>query len=110
MVSTPHDRQAATDDAIHCPCCGSAITEAEEHAAYRWFRKRRRGLTLAGVVSIAVGATWVIATGDLTLSMLMLGLANGISAGIVVFVPNRLLRRPTRTQGAATGDPAAARD
>jgi len=114
-----HVEAAAANGSTRCPCCGNEMDEAQRHAAYLWFRKRRIRLALAGLILIAVGVILLIVTIATGLAlhpafMLMLGLANGMLAGIVVFVPDQLRHSPARQQPAggsavSRGDEAGSR-
>jgi len=104
-----HVDAAAANGSTRCPCCGNEMEEAQRHAAYRWFRKRRRGLALAALILIAVGVTLLIVTIATGLALyplytLLLGHALGMLLSIAVFVPNQLWRSPARPQPAGGSD------
>ena len=93
-----HIEAAATDGPARCPCCGNEMDEVQRHAAYLWFRKRRRGLALAAVMLVGIHFILWFATGDPVLFSMFLGASQGIIWSVLVFVPKQGWRRSAHHQ------------
>ena len=94
MVDKATDSPTASGSAgISCPCCRNRLTLEQYELAYAWWRKRRRGMALASLFLLVVGAVFWIVGGSHQGFLPWLFASIAVNLTSVVIVPTELWKR-----------------